>query len=314
MMQYILIFSGITLVFGILIYLLIQSGLSDLSEEQEARTCLIKGDIMMHNTTLQDFADKNERQNERIALEHNHRFDHLETQLSSLHSQLVTLNSPLVTLSSSPRHSGLDPESSPSLASSERSEHGRQEPPPTHTPTRHSGLDPEPNPSLASSERSEHGRQEPRQPTSPTRHSGLDPESTQIANLIPQLSSLIAAQKENIVKEGESRRNLYRRLQLARADVAALRRELAAQKQSNASLKANNLTLISELDAVHESCEKSLSRAFEEIRITREYIDASRIGLEKLDKRLTLHFKGKVPSEAWARKESEKQLHEKLIS
>ena len=42
-----------------------------------------------------------------------------------------------------PRHSGLDPESSPSLASSERSEHGRQEPPPTHTPTRHSGLDPE---------------------------------------------------------------------------------------------------------------------------------------------------------------------------
>ena len=68
MMQYILIFSGITLVFGILIYLLIQSGLSDLSEEQEARTCLIKGDIMMHNTTLQDFADKNERQNERIAL------------------------------------------------------------------------------------------------------------------------------------------------------------------------------------------------------------------------------------------------------
>ena len=281
MMQYILIFSGITLVFGILIYLLIQSGLSDLSEEQEARTCLIKGDIMMHNTTLQDFADKNERQNERIALEHNHRFDHLETQLSSLHSQLVTLNSPLVTLSSSPRHSGLDPESSPSLASSERSEHGRQEPPPTHTPTR---------------------------------HSGLDPESTQIANLIPQLSSLIAAQKENIVKEGESRRNLYRRLQLAKADVAALRRELAAQKQSNASLKANNLTLISELDAVHESCGKSLSRAFEEIRITREYIDASRIGLEKLDKRLTLHFKGKVPSEVWARNESEKQLHEKLIS
>ncbi|MDI9524132.1 MAG: hypothetical protein QM218_01370 [Candidatus Cloacimonadota bacterium] len=281
MMQYILIFSGITLVFGILIYLLIQSGLSDLSEEQEARTCLIKGDIMMHNTTLQDFADKNERQNERIALEHNHRFDHLETQLSSLHSQLVTLNSPLVTLSSSPRHSGLDPESSPSLASSERSEHGRQEPPPTHTPTR---------------------------------HSGLDPESTQIANLIPQLSSLIAAQKENIVKEGESRRNLYRRLQLARADVAALRRELAAQKQSNASLKANNLTLISELDAVHESCGKSLSRAFEEIRITREYIDASRIGLEKLDKRLSLHFKGKVPSEVWARNESEKQLHEKLIS
>ena len=281
MMQYILIFSGITLVFGILIYLLIQSGLSDLSEEQEARTCLIKGDIMMHNTTLQDFADKNERQNERIALEHNHRFDHLETQLSSLHSQLVTLNSPLVTLSSSPRHSGLDPESSPSLASSERSEHGRQEPPPTHTPTR---------------------------------HSGLDPESTQIANLIPQLSSLIAAQKENIVKEGESRRNLYRRLQLARADVAALRREIAAQKQSNANLKANNLTLISELDAVHESCGKSLSRAFEEIRITREYIDASRIGLEKLDKRLTLHFKGKVPSEVRARNESEKQLHEKLIS
>ena len=139
MMQYILIFSGITLVFGILIYLLIQSGLSDLSEEQEARTCLIKGDIMMHNTTLQDFADKNERQNERIALEHNHILDHLETQLSSLHSQLVTLNSPLVTLSSSPRHSGLDPESSPSLASSERSEHGRQEPPPTHTPPRHSG-------------------------------------------------------------------------------------------------------------------------------------------------------------------------------
>jgi hypothetical protein len=274
MMQYILIFSGITLVFGILIYLLIQSGLSDLSEEQEARTCLIKGDIMMHNTTLQDFADKNERQNERIALEHNHRFDHLETQLSSLHSQLVTL-------SSSPRHSGLDPESSPSLASSERSEHGRQEPPPTHTPTR---------------------------------HSGLDPESTQIANLIPQLSSLIAAQKENIVKEGESRRNLYRRLQLARADVAALRREIAAQKQSNANLKANNLTLISELDAVHESCGKSLSRAFEEIRITREYIDASRIGLEKLDKRLTLHFKGKVPSEVRARNESEKQLHEKLIS
>jgi len=263
MMQYILIFSGITLVFGILIYLLIQSGLSDLSEEQEARTCLIKGDIMMHNTTLQDFADKNERQNERIALEHNHRFDHLETQLSSLHSQLVTLNSQLVTLSSSPRHSGLDPESSSSLASSERSEHGRQEPPPTHTPTR---------------------------------HSGLDPESTQIANLIPQLSSLIAAQKENIVKEGESRRNLYRRLQLARADVAALRREIAAQKQSNANLKANNLTLI------------------EEIRITREYIDASRIGLEKLDKRLTLHFKGKVPSEVWARNESEKQLHEKLIS
>jgi len=281
MMQYILIFSGITLVFGILIYLLIQSGLSDLSEEQEARTCLIKGDIMMHNTTLQDFADKNERQNERIALEHNHRFDHLETQLSSLHSQLVTLNSQLVTLSSSPRHSGLDPESSPSLASSERSEHGRQEPPPTHTPTR---------------------------------HSGLDPESTQIANLIPQISSLIAAQKENIVKEGESRRNLYRRLQLARADVAALRREIAAQKQSNANLKANNLTLISELDAVHESCGKSLSRAFEEIRITREYIDASRIGLEKLDKRLTLHFKGKVPSEVWARNESEKQLHEKLIS
>jgi len=281
MMQYILIFSGITLVFGILIYLLIQSGLSDLSEEQEARTCLIKGDIMMHNTTLQDFADKNERQNERIALEHNHRFDHLETQLSSLHSQLVTLNSQLVTLSSSPRHSGLDPESSSSLASSERSEHGRQEPPPTHTPTR---------------------------------HSGLDPESTQIANLIPQLSSLIAAQKENIVKEGESRRNLYRRLQLARADVAALRREIAAQKQSNANLKANNLTLISELDAVHESCGKSLSRAFEEIRITREYIDASRIGLEKLDKRLTLHFKGKVPSEVWARNESEKQLHEKLIS
>ncbi|HRQ68464.1 MAG TPA: hypothetical protein P5031_07865 [Candidatus Syntrophosphaera sp.] len=274
MMQYILIFSGITLVFGILIYLLIQSGLSDLSEEQEARTCLIKGDIMMHNTTLQDFADKNERQNERIALEHNHRFDHLETQLSSLHSQLVTLNSQLVTLSSSPRHSGLDPESSSSLASSERSEHGRQEPPPTHTPTR---------------------------------HSGLDPESTQIANLIPQLSSLIAAQKENIVKEGESRRNLYRRLQLARADVAALRREIAAQKQSNANLKAK-------LDAVHESCGKSLSRAFEEIRITREYIDASRIGLEKLDKRLTLHFKGKVPSEVWARNESEKQLHEKLIS
>jgi len=281
MMQYILIFSGITLVFGILIYLLIQSGLSDLSEEQEAGTCLIKGDIMMHNTTLQDFADKNERQNERIALEHNHRFDHLETQLSSLHSQLVTLNSQLVTLSSSPRHSGLDPESSSSLASSERSEHGRQEPPPTHTPTR---------------------------------HSGLDPESTQIANLIPQISSLIAAQKENIVKEGESRRNLYRRLQLARADVAALRREIAAQKQSNANLKANNLTLISELDAVHESCGKSLSRAFEEIRITREYIDASRIGLEKLDKRLTLHFKGKVPSEVWARNESEKQLHEKLIS
>jgi len=101
---------------------------------------------------------------------------------------------------------------------------------------------------------------------------------------------------------------------LAKADVAALRRELAAQKQSNASLKANNLTLISELDAVHESCGKSLSRAFEEIRITREYIDASRIGLEKLDKRLSLHFKGKVPSEVWARNESEKQLHEKLIS
>jgi len=300
MMQYILIFSGITLVFGILIYLLIQSGLSDLSEEQEARTCLIKGDIMMHNTTLQDFADKNERQNERIALEHNHRFDHLETQLSSLHSQLVTLNSPLVTLSSSPRHSGLDPESSPSLASSERSEHGRQEPPPTHTPKRHSG------PCI--------GARRSAVPTQGPRHSGLDPESTQIANLIPQLSSLIAAQKENIVKEGESRRNLYRRLQLAKADVAALRRELAAQKQSNASLKANNLTLISELDAVHESCGKSLSRAFEEIRITREYIDASRIGLEKLDKRLTLHFKGKVPSEVWARNESEKQLHEKLIS
>jgi len=96
--------------------------------------------------------------------------------------------------------------------------------------------------------------------------------------------------------------------------LAALRREIAAQKQSNANLKANNLTLISELDAVHESCGKSLSRAFEEIRITREYIDASRIGLEKLDKRLTLHFKGKVPSEVWARNESEKQLHEKLIS
>ena len=159
MMQYILIFSGITLVFGILIYLLIQSGLSDLSEEQEARTCLIKGDIMMHNTTLQDFADKNERQNERIALEHNHRFDHLETQLSSLHSQLVTL-------SSSPRHSGLDPESSPSLASSERSEHGRQEPPPNHTPPRHSGT-------CIGARRSAGPTQDPR-------HSGLAPESTHL--------------------------------------------------------------------------------------------------------------------------------------
>jgi len=61
----------------------------------------------------------------------------LEKQLETLYNRHGDARATL------PRHSGLDPESSPSLASSERSEHGRQEPPPNHTPPRHSGLDPE---------------------------------------------------------------------------------------------------------------------------------------------------------------------------
>ena len=72
-----------------------------------------------------------------------------------------------------PRHSGPDPESTPlasseqSLASSERSEHGRQE----HHQSRHSGLDPE------STQNPRHSGPDP-ESTPLSRHSGLDPEST----------------------------------------------------------------------------------------------------------------------------------------
>ena len=84
----------------------------------------------------------------------------LEKQLETLYNRHGEARTTL------PRHSGLDPESSPSLASSERSEHGRQESHQPTTPTRHSGPDQE--------SRNNH------RPAPNPRHSGLDPESTQL--------------------------------------------------------------------------------------------------------------------------------------
>ena len=83
----------------------------------------------------------------------------LEKQLETLYNRHGDARATL------PRHSGLDPESSPSLASSERSEHGRQESHQPTTPT-HSGPDQE--------SRNNH------RPAPNPRHSGLDPESTQL--------------------------------------------------------------------------------------------------------------------------------------
>lgn len=107
------------------------------------------------------------------------------------------------------------------------------------------------------------------------------------------------------IKEGESNRNLRRRLQQKEETLVAARKAIKDQESRISKL---NSQLLAHRDTTHQALEKLL----EEISLIRAWMEDRGMPSQSLDKHLSLHYKGDLPSTLAQRAINAKQFQATL--
>lgn len=122
-----------------------------------------------------------------------------------------------------------------------------------------------------------------------TLNSELVTHNSKLSTLSSPLAALAEAQTQNIIKEGESNRNLRRRLQQKEETLVAARKAIKDQESRISKL---NSQLLAHRDTTHQALEKLL----EEISLIHGWVEDKGMPSQSLDKYLSLQFKGTLPS------------------
>jgi|BioPla2DNA2_1021312.scaffolds.fasta_scaffold40529_3 predicted nucleic acid-binding Zn-ribbon protein len=138
-----------------------------------------------------------------------------------------------------------------------------------------------------------------------TLNSELVTHNSKLSTLSSPLAALAEAQTQNIIKEGESNRNLRRRLQQKEETLVAARKAIKDQESRISKL---NSQLLAHRDTTHQALEKLL----EEISLIRAWMEDRGMPSQSLDKHLSLHYKGDLPSTLAQRAINAKQFQATL--
>ena len=122
-----------------------------------------------------------------------------------------------------------------------------------------------------------------------TLNSELVTHNSKLVTLSSPLAALAEAQTQNIIKEGESNRNLRRRLQQKEETLVAARKAIKDQESRISKL---NSQLLAHRDATRQALEELL----EEISLIHGWVEDKGMPSQSLDKYLSLQFKGTLPS------------------
>jgi len=113
--------------------------------------------------------------------------------------------------------------------------------------------------------------------------------NSQLSTLSAPLAALAEAQTQNIIKEGESNRNLRRRLQQKEETLVAARKAIKDQESRISKL---NSQLLAHRDATRQALEKLL----DEISLIHGWVEDKGMPSQSLKKHLSLYYKGDLPS------------------
>ena len=122
-----------------------------------------------------------------------------------------------------------------------------------------------------------------------TLNSELVTHNSKLSTLSSPLAALAEAQTQNIIKEGESNRNLRRRLQQKEELLAAMRKAIKDQESRISKL---NSQLLEDRDTTRQALEKLL----EEISLIHGWVEDKGMPSQSLKKHLSLYYKGDLPS------------------
>lgn len=135
--------------------------------------------------------------------------------------------------------------------------------------------------------------------------SSTDSTHSELIALKPLIQDLIETKKQNLIKEGEANRTLRRRIQEKDAVLASTRQSLKAQEAKISELN-------SKLTETLNNARIGFDFLAEELSVIRDWMDDRGVPSAPLKKHLSLYFKGRVPSEAYKRVQSENALKDQL--
>jgi hypothetical protein len=139
----------------------------------------------------------------------------------------------------------------------------------------------------------------------PSIQSTADSTHSELIALKPLIQDLIETKKQNLIKDGEANRTLRRRIQEKDAVLASTRQSLKAQEAKISELN-------SKLTETLNNARIGFDFLAEELSVIRDWMDDRGVPSAPLKKHLSLYFKGRVPSEAYKRVQSENALKDQL--
>jgi hypothetical protein len=135
--------------------------------------------------------------------------------------------------------------------------------------------------------------------------SSTDSTHSELIALKPLIQDLIETKKQNLIKDGEANRTLRRRIQEKDAVLASTRQSLKAQEAKISELNSN-------LTEALNNARLGFDLLAEELSVIRDWMDDRGVPSAPLKKHLSLYFKGRVPSEAYKRVQSENALKDQI--
>lgn len=120
------------------------------------------------------------------------------------------------------------------------------------------------------------------------------------------------AQTKNEIQKGSANRTLRRRIQEKDAVIASTRQTLKTQSDKIAKLDLEIFSLRSQLSDSRQAANDGFEYFAEELAAIRAWMNDRGIPSKPLEKHLSLHFKGQVPSSVFQRLKNEGKLFSAL--
>ncbi|HOD59848.1 MAG TPA: hypothetical protein PKH17_03785 [Candidatus Syntrophosphaera sp.] len=127
--------------------------------------------------------------------------------------------------------------------------------------------------------------------------------NAKLENITKPVQKMAELQEKQVIKCGESNRNLYRKMKMSQEKLADMEKSLT---------EANNLlqSKEKELIVIKGSASDCLALFVDEIDFIKSWMEEKGIPLELLRKELSKYFKNNIPSEEYHQHQDEKVLKE----